>query len=89
VSYESCLAVGWGKIGPKGTPLLILYAGETVEPGIDAINAGLDSGVITSGRLYRGSGLAGSIFYNASVDNRPPNPGQLFPAGASDSARNS
>jgi hypothetical protein len=83
VSYESCLAIGWGKIGPKGTPLLVLYAGETVEPGIAAINSALDSHLIESGRLYRGSGLAGSIFFNASQTNRPPNPGQLFPAGAS------
>jgi hypothetical protein len=76
---ESIVAVGWPKIGPKGSPVLILYSGDLVEPGVEAVNSGLDRGLIESGRVYRGF----QVIYNASVDRRPPSPSKLYPAGVS------
>jgi hypothetical protein len=75
---ESIVSLGWGKIGPKGSPVLVLYCGDTVEPAIEALNSGLDRGLIEAGRVYRGF----SVIYHASVDHRPAPPGQVFPATA-------
>jgi hypothetical protein len=82
VSFESVLAVGW-KIGPKPNPILILYAGDTIEPAVEAVNNALDAGLVESARVYRGSGLGGPILFNASVDNRPPNPFEVHPPAGS------
>jgi hypothetical protein len=75
---ESIVAVGWGKIGPKGSPAVILYTGDVIEPAIESVNSALDRGLIESGRVYRGF----QVMFNASVDHRPAPPGQVFPPGS-------
>jgi hypothetical protein len=79
MNYEPVTAIGWAKPDKKPQPVLILYVGDDVEAGRDAVNSALDSNVVAFGRVFRGQLGGGQLMFAASLSNRPAAPGPVLP----------
>jgi hypothetical protein len=83
VIFEPCISIGWGKIGPKGAQLLILFAGDDIELAQKAADEALASGLVSYTRVIRGPFPGASQLMAASGPGhcyQPPGP--TLPAGS-------